>query len=415
VSKLIFEDEVEFPNVAFCNINPFTTNDSLSYLNSINIPVMNYSEKIESITNLAHQNETWKKYFLTQIRKLDDNTKKSFGLSVNKTFLRCKFLNVDCNLNDFGWFYDHHHGNCHIFNPKGKKVKMAGQKNLLEVELFTGLESITPSFHGGSGFKLLIFSSSEDIKYSGKLDKISVATRSESTIVLSRFKRQKLRNPYSDCKLDNENQNKFQSKFIVDKIAKNITYKKVNCLQYHLEQEILSACECKIVSDESLLNVEWCDTTEQKLKCAFNIDNRFNYGDLGKKYDEQCPIECEWSYFDYKMSVNSFPTKSYATYLKGTKEFLKNLSVEVVSESVSRVNIYLESLAYEFIKEEATYPGLVLVGNIGGILGLALGMSLLSFIEIFEVLLIVCFITYDWLKKYFKKKLVKQKIFRLKK
>ncbi len=413
VNKLIYENQVDFPNVAVCNINPFVTDNSvqylLAYIKNQNITAdnpLNLTE-VELINDILRKNNAFLRKLLTELRRLDNKTLKTFGLSPQKTFLSCQFLNVDCNLTDFEWLFDFDYGNCHIFNPREKKVRLAGKKNMLQVDIFSGIENSMPNFYDGNGFKLVIFSSNEDIEYSAKLEKISVATGSELTIVLNRFVHQKLESPYSDCRIDNNNHHKFKSEFINDRATRNIKYKQVNCKTYYLEQEVISMCKCRINKKflpdvESPSDVKWCET-KKEVTCATKLSNDFLYEDLGSKFDNDCPLECERSYYGYTMSVNSFPSTNYVRNLMRTNELFANLSLSEVSKGVSRVNIYFENLAYELIEETATFTELDLLANVGGILGLGLGMSLLSFIEVVEMCLCMFMLTFKWLKRvYFK-------------
>lgn len=54
------------------------------------------------------------------------------------------------------------------------------------------------------------------------------------------------------------------------------------------------------------------------------------------------------------------------------------------------MDIFFEELNYEVISEEASYELVNFVSDLGGSLGLWIGMSVLSFAEIFELLLLIC-------------------------
>jgi len=77
-----------------------------------------------------------------------------------------------------------------------------------------------------------------------------------------------------------------------------------------------------------------------------------------------------------------------------------------VQESVSRVNIYFKNLAYELTEESVIFAVPDLLANIGGILGLGLGMSLMSFIEALEIVLFLLFLAWSSVKLFKKKKYI---------
>ncbi len=81
--------------------------------------------------------------------------------------------------------------------------------------------------------------------------------------------------------------------------------------------------------------------------------------------DKQCPIEC--NSVSYSLSTVS----------------------NALNSPYSLVNVYYEDFFYTLIKEEAKTSFDSLIGTIGGLLGLFLGASLMSFFEIIDLGIIV--------------------------
>ena len=65
----------------------------------------------------------------------------------------------------------------------------------------------------------------------------------------------------------------------------------------------------------------------------------------------------------------------------------KTFSLENLKKKVIAFDIFYSQLEYTIISEVANLNPLTLIANIGGVLGLCLGMSFLSFVEIFELLI----------------------------
>jgi hypothetical protein len=84
-----------------------------------------------------------------------------------------------------------------------------------------------------------------------------------------------------------------------------------------------------------------------------------------------------------------------------TKWFLKaqNISVKMndYNKHIALVNIFLDDMGYNKIGQIPLITGEALLGNLGGQIGLFMGISLLSTIEILELSIILYF--------YFHKKL----------
>ena len=130
----------------------------------------------------------------------------------------------------------------------------------------------------------------------------------------------------------------------------------------------------------------------KEIKCiqnVYNVDlvqNRFN-----GIFDSECPLECYSDFYTARTSFNNFPTYAYARNLLTHPvvnrfwQMNKSMTVDDVKKSVSRVNIHLDDLKYTLLTEVATMTILNLISNTGGLFGLFLGMSLMSLIEIFEL------------------------------
>lgn len=110
------------------------------------------------------------------------------------------------------------------------------------------------------------------------------------------------------------------------------------------------------------------------------------------KYDKECPLECNYDWIQYSTAFQSYPSYSYATYLrKNANVFRKaNLSRPLTNEDVKNscafVRIYYERLGYFHTLEMASISWITLISSIGGTFGLFLGMSFISLIEIFFII-----------------------------
>jgi acid-sensing ion channel 2 len=72
-----------------------------------------------------------------------------------------------------------------------------------------------------------------------------------------------------------------------------------------------------------------------------------------------------------------------------------SISFDDLAKSVARIQIFYDELQETIISEKIKTQSFDLVSNMGGTLGLFLGLSFLSLIEIFEILFQVLFIYFD--------------------
>lgn len=157
-----------------------------------------------------------------------------------------------------------------------------------------------------------------------------------------------------------------------------------NCYVLCFEQWSFEKCGCSSISPVKCL-------TDSQIKCnqeVYEIDyiqNSF-YG----KCNHLCPLECDSDIYQLASTYKNFPAVYYANFLLQNKSIFqyspyeRPLTVNDVGNSVARVVIYFEKLTYQYIVQIPTISVVNLFANSGGMLGLFMGMSILTFIEVLE-------------------------------
>lgn len=101
---------------------------------------------------------------------------------------------------------------------------------------------------------------------------------------------------------------------------------------------------------------------------------------------EKCPEECDQIEFKVFQHFSHYPNDAYASSKLKTQTLLlaNNLSVDEIKQSVAMLNINYQSMVTSVIQEVPAMLFPELLSNLGGQLGLFLGISLLSFVELLE-------------------------------
>ncbi len=111
--------------------------------------------------------------------------------------------------------------------------------------------------------------------------------------------------------------------------------------------------------------------------------------DFRKKYQNEkcsqyCPLECESMNYIVNTYNEQFPL---AGNISKKDNFPAEYNTyEEIKKHYIEIFVYYNDLKYTVISEEPKAELFNFISNIGGILGLFLGISFLSFIEIFEIL-----------------------------
>lgn len=115
---------------------------------------------------------------------------------------------------------------------------------------------------------------------------------------------------------------------------------------------------------------------------------------------DACPLECDSSKFLISSSVLDFPSKVYANVLKNDWRIQarfnnrKNVSQDELKRSILAINIFYDDLSYKRYSQLEKWLIIDLISNIGGTLGLFLGMSFLSFVELIDLIVQLLFKSY---------------------
>jgi len=137
--------------------------------------------------------------------------------------------------------------------------------------------------------------------------------------------------------------------------------------------------------------VKSCET-ESEISCTKNHSVINSQKDSYKLCLDSCPLECHRVEYKTSLTATQLIGDYYVDFIKRkenlSKDFVsREIDTNVARESFVRLNIYYESLSYTHSSESPKIDYFSLMGFIGGILGLFLGVNLISICELTEVLI----------------------------
>lgn len=109
----------------------------------------------------------------------------------------------------------------------------------------------------------------------------------------------------------------------------------------------------------------------------------------------QCPPRCETDTFSYMLSFSNFPQSKYFEVNRNfTSEFRTNHTFATLKQSVLKLSMRYDELGYTLVEKVPKIPFESLIGTLGGTLGCFIGASLLSLVDLFQlvldVIMLVC-------------------------
>ncbi|KAG7221608.1 hypothetical protein INR49_017139 [Caranx melampygus] len=170
--------------------------------------------------------------------------------------------------------------------------------------------------------------------------------------------------PWGDCKVTPMDSDFFDSY--------SITACRIDCETRYL----VDNCNCRMVHMPG--DAPYC-TPELYKECA---DPALDF--LVERDNDFCVCEtpCNMTRYSKELSFVKIPSKASAKYL--AKKY--NKSEQYIKENILVLDIFFEALNYETIEQKKAYEVAGLLGDIGGQMGLFIGASILTILELFDYL-----------------------------
>ena len=320
--------------------------------------------------------------------------------------IQCVFDKQLCSSANFHIFQSPKYGNCFSFNSVGVTSKPAltttkvGSKYGLKLTLFLDKDEYIGVIGQKSGAKLSLHGSKESPSLDTKGVFLSAGTATALSLKYEEIEREKY--PFSSCAQTWPSFLELSDKY------KKLNYNKDKCKYFCIQRKVALSCDCgdtfewdfsanmAIQNKTSFL----CDIWDPHIKeCLDYVYSNFT-NDL---YTCDCPVACKQRDIVYTSSNTEWPTEAYAPYLmsllqrstsRRVHEFVaaslnsSDLSPsylkEIIQTNFVHVEIQFETLNKFLIKETPKYNLQTFFGVLGGNMGLWLGWSILSALDIIQ-------------------------------
>ncbi|XP_071349028.1 acid-sensing ion channel 1C isoform X3 [Trachinotus anak] len=382
---MVWAHNMSFPAVTICNKNVFRvstlTKDDLyhsGYWMDLMYPNHTVMERSLSILKDSHKQGLLSLLDFNNYNPPPDyriNTTEMMGRlghQLEDMLLECRFRGETCTYKNFSTIYTRY-GKCYTFNsgldgnPLLTTLK-GGTGNGLEIMLDIQQDEYLPVWGETdetsyeAGIKVQIHSQDEP-PFIDQLG-FGVAPGFQTFVSCQQQLLQYLPPPWGDCKstpIDSE----YFSTY-------SITACRIDCETRYL----LENCNCRMVHMPGTSTV--C-TPEQYKDCA---DPALDF--LVEKDNDYCVCQtpCNMTRYGKELSMVKIPSKASAKYL--AKKF--NKTEQYIGENILVLDIFFEALNYEKIEQKKAYEIAGLLGDIGGQMGLFIGASVLTILEIFDYL-----------------------------
>ncbi|XP_072927784.1 acid-sensing ion channel 2 [Hemitrygon akajei] len=376
--------ELNFPALTICNNNPIRfyqlTKSDLYYAGQwLGLLTENRTARPLVIELIKEDRRQW-------FQKLSDfrlflpprsfegislNFMDRLGHQLDDMLLSCRYRGDMCGPQNFTSVFTRY-GKCYMFNSGSDDKPLlttvqGGTGNGLEIMLDIQQDDYLP-----------VWGEAEDTTFEAGI-RVQLHTQSEppfvhelgfgvapgfQTFVSTQEQRLiYLPPPWGDCQSSAVNTDFFSSY--------SITACRIDCETRYLVEN----CNCRMVHMPG--DAHYC-TPEQYKECVeptlamlAETDNNC-----------LCKTPCYLTRYNKELSMVKIPSRTSAKYLE--KKF--NKTEKYISENILVLDVFFEALNYETIEQKKAYEVAGLLGDIGGQMGLFIGASILTILELFDYL-----------------------------
>uniref|UniRef100_A0A8C4S7R1 Uncharacterized protein n=1 Tax=Erpetoichthys calabaricus TaxID=27687 RepID=A0A8C4S7R1_ERPCA len=369
---------------------PFHTRIHMMWANVINFPAVTFCNnnmvRFHKLTKsdlyfAGHWLANFSRFLPPKVPENMMNFYYRLGHQIEDMLVECKFQGDPCGPADFTPVYTRY-GKCYTFNANknsSRITKQSGMGNGLEIMLDIQQDEYLPIWKETNetsleaGIKVQIHSQDEP-PYIHQLG-FGVSPGFQTFVSCQEQRLTYLPQPWGKCRPTTERM-----------IPGYDTYSISACRLKCEKEEVLSRCQCRMVhmpGNETICSPNFY------IECADDALAAFQ-----KNSTDPCTCEtpCNLTRYGKELSMVKIPSRGSVHYL--SKKY--NKSEEHIRENFLVLDVFFEALNYETIEQKRAYDVAGLLGDIGGQMGLFIGASLLTILEILDYI-------YEYLKMYLKK------------
>ncbi|XP_018410441.1 PREDICTED: acid-sensing ion channel 4 [Nanorana parkeri] len=285
----------------------------------------------------------------------------------------CNFSGNNCTAHNFSVVYTRY-GKCYTFNANKnnpKVTRQGGMGNGLEIMLDIQQEEYLPIWRETNetsfeaGIRVQIHSQDEP-PYIHQLG-FGVSPGFQTFVSCQEQRLTYLPQPWGNCRASIPGE-----EFLTGYSTYSISACRLQCEK----ESVVRKCNCRMVHMPG--NEKICSPKDYN-ECA---DNTLDITVEDTSDRCTCPTPCNLTRYNKEISMVRIPNKGSARYL--AKKYNRNETY--IRDNFLVLDIFFEALNYGTIEQKKAYDLASLLGDIGGQMGLFIGASILTILEILDYL-----------------------------
>ncbi|XP_070553836.1 acid-sensing ion channel 1-like isoform X2 [Ptychodera flava] len=359
--KIKYAQDLPFPAITICNMNLLRKKEMEKHNEKNVAGVLKLLYPL--VTEIIEDSDALHNFTLSSVNNLTElllrygHRKEDMIIWCEWKGRRCSYENFTSTLTDYGL--------CHTFNSGSNglpslRVDNTGARYALTLILNAEQWEYGRGPSQSAGFKIAIHSQ-YDIPMVSDLG-FAVAPGTSAFIGLKMTKVSSFPEPYGTCK---SRKLKYHGNYTMSK-----------CQLECLIDFIVEKCGCKRPYMPVAVDAPYCSPEEEYLCCLPKLDEYASHRQMC-----DCPVPCERTLYSASLSYAQFPSDFMAVEYS---KLLNKSDPQYPRRNGAKLNIFFEELSYEEISHRAAYELFTLFSDIGGSMGLLLGASFVTVVEIVD-------------------------------
>ncbi|XP_021348423.1 acid-sensing ion channel 1-like isoform X2 [Mizuhopecten yessoensis] len=311
---------------------------------------------------------------------IDESELEQYGHTIEDLLMSCTFEGYPCSTKNFTYLHNSKYGNCYTFNHHKNNLSaitssyagpLMGLVMEFNIEQGEYVESLAPE----AGVRVLVhergtFPIPDD-------DGFYIAPGFVSSVGIQEIQITRLPPPHASCADHGVKTNYYQEKF-------DTIYTKQPCLKSCYQDTIIARCDCAVPYYMIPAGASVCDVSNHSIANCLDssIDNMV-------VCDTMCPDPCNERKYQPFVSMASWPSDAFSKSLekrlmRSSTDFMEDDHLESKSKNLAKIEIFFKEMIYEKIEQQKGYESQNLISDIGGQLGLWLGLSAITIGELVE-------------------------------
>ncbi|KAM6216573.1 epithelial sodium channel subunit alpha [Rhynchocyon petersi] len=341
--------------------------------------------------------EWYRFQYINILSRLPDGSPSLEKDALDNFIYACRFNQDSCSQANYSHFYHPMYGNCYTFNHKNNSnlwmSSLPGINNGLSLVLRTEQKDFIPLLSTVTGARVMVHGQDEPAFMDD--GGFNLRPGVETSISMRKEALDRLGGNYGDCTENGSDvpvKNLYSSK-----------YTQQVCIHSCFQESMIKECGCAyIFYPKPQKDVEYCDYRKHHSwgYCYYKLQVAFSLDSLG--CFTKCRKPCSVTSYQLSAGYSRWPSVTSQEWVFQMLSRQNNYTINNKRNGVAKLNIFFKELNYKTNSESPAVTMVTLLSNLGSQWSLWFGSSVLSVVEMAELIFDLLVITFLMLLRRFR-------------